>query len=76
MLTVGYLALTNENATGGYEVRTLERKAEILREEVQQLDLAAIDIQTMDRITARLDGQPFVPVAHVEYLTNRAVAKR
>lgn len=69
-LVIGYLALTNGNATAGYELRSLERRAEALGEEVRQLELQSLSMQSIDAITARVATQGFVPVAHVRYLTS------
>lgn len=76
-LVITYLALTNGNATAGYELRAIERQAESLREDVRQLELQSLSMQSIDAITARVADQGFVPVAHVQYLTpsDRSVAK-
>jgi hypothetical protein len=76
VVTIAYLALTNENATGGYELRTLESRADALRDQVRQLDLAAIDVQAADRIAerVRMSSDTFIPVAHVAYLAPSASA--
>ena len=77
VVTIGYLAFTNENATGGYELRTVERRADVLREEVRQLELSAIDVQSDDRISKRINVHEYVPVAQVQYLTpDHAVAQK
>lgn len=77
ILTVGYLAFTNENATGGYELRAYERRADALREEVRQLELSALDAQSEDRVAAGIQSEGFIPVAHVQYIApDHAVAKR
>lgn len=77
-LVIAYLALTNGNATAGYELRSIERQAETLREDVRQLELQSLSMQSIDAITARVVDQGFVPVAHVQYLTpsDRSVAQR
>ena len=77
ILTIGYLAFTNANATGGYELRAYERRVEMLREEVRQLELSAIDAQSEEQVRARIETGTFIPVAHVQYLTpDHAVAQR
>jgi|GEM_PF-4859884 len=68
VLTVGYLALTNENATVGYELRTLEQRVDTLRQETRRLELQSINAQAMDTLTARVADLGYVPVAHVKYL--------
>jgi hypothetical protein len=77
-LVIAYLALTNGNATAGYELRSIERQAETLREDVRLLELRSLSMQSIDAITARVADQGFVPVAHVQYLTSedRSVATR
>jgi hypothetical protein len=77
-LVVAYLALTNGNATAGYELRSLERSSEALHEEARQLELQSLSMQSIDAITARVADQGFVPVAHVRYLapSDRSVATR
>lgn len=76
--TIAYLALTNGNAAAGYELRSLERRADALREEVRQLELASLDAQSIDRLTAKVANQGFIPVAHVDFVspTDHAVAAR
>ncbi|MDO8599385.1 MAG: hypothetical protein Q7S02_04710 [bacterium] len=68
-LTVGYLALTNGNATAGYELRTLERRVDTLRQETRRLELRSLSSQSIDVLTSRIAELGYVPVAHVEYLT-------
>ncbi len=69
-LVIAYLALTNGNATAGYELRSLERQGETLREATRQLELQSLSMQSIDAITTRVADQGFVPVAHVRYLTS------
>lgn len=78
VLVIAYLALTNGNATAGYELRSLERQAEGLHEEARQLELQSLSMQSIDAITARVADQGFIPVAHVRYLTpgDRSVVRR
>lgn len=78
VLTVGYLAMTNENATAGYELRMYERKVDALREETRRLELVTLDAQATDRVAAMVAARGFVSVAKLEYLapTAHAVAKR
>ena len=78
VIMVGYLALTNENATAGYELRTVERQVESLRDDTRQLDLATIDAQSVPQLSARVAKEAFVPVVHVAYITptDHAVAAR
>lgn len=77
-LVIAYLALTNGNATAGYELRSLERQTEALHEEARQLELQSLSMQSIDAITARVADQGFIPVAHVRYLTSsdRSVVRR
>ncbi|MBI4434176.1 hypothetical protein HY632_05370 [Candidatus Uhrbacteria bacterium] len=74
---IGYLGLTNDNATAGYELRKVERKAEALREATRRLDRQVLAAQAMDALAAHVTAAGFVPVAHVEYLVpgDRAVAR-
>ena len=69
-LTVGYLALTNGNATAGYELRVLERKVDALRQETRRLDLQALRTQSLDVLMYRVADLGYVPVARVQYLTS------
>lgn len=77
VLTVGYLALTNENATAGYEFQALEERARALRDATRQLELQAIAAQSEERLASHIAERGFVPVASVRYLAaDSAVAKR
>lgn len=76
-ITLGYLALVNDNATAGYELRTVEQRAAELREEVRRLEIATIAAQSNERLAARVANHGFVPVAQVRYLdADHAVARR
>ena len=77
-LVIGYLALTNSNATAGYELRTLGQRLDTLREETRRLELRSLSMQSIDALTAEVAHQGFVPVANVRYLTttDHAVVKR
>jgi hypothetical protein len=68
VLTVAYLALTNENATAGYELRVLEQRVDTLRQETRRLELQGINAQAVDALSVRATTLGYVPVAHVEYL--------
>ncbi|MBI4142780.1 hypothetical protein HY480_02815 [Candidatus Uhrbacteria bacterium] len=75
---IAYLALTNENATAGYELQTLEHQLETLRDETRQLELSTLDAQSVPQLTARIAKEEFIPVARVDYITptSRGVAAR
>ena len=77
-LVMGYLALTNSNATAGYELRAREQQLDTLREDTRRLELRSLSMQEIDALTAQVADQGFVPVANVRYLTNtdRTVVKR
>lgn len=77
-LVIGYLALTNSNATAGYELRALEQQLDTLREDTRRLELRSLSMQSMDALTAQVADQGFIPVANVRYLTttDRTVVKR
>lgn len=77
-LVIGYLALTNSNATAGYELRALEQRLDTLREDTRRMELRSLSMQSIDALTAQVADQGFVPVANVRYLTNtdRTVVKR
>ncbi|MBI2482702.1 hypothetical protein HYV74_00825 [Candidatus Uhrbacteria bacterium] len=74
---LGYLGLANDNATAGYELRSIERKGDVLREETRRLDRQVLAARTMDVLASQVTAAGFVPVAHVEYLVpgERAVAR-
>lgn len=78
VLMIAYLALTNENATVGYELHALEGRLETLRDDTRQLELATIDAQSVSQLTARIANEEFIPVARVDYITPayRGVAAR
>ena len=77
-LVMGYLALTNSNATAGYELRAREEQLDTLREDTRRLELRSLSMQEIDALTAQVADQGFIPVANVRYLTNtdRTVVKR
>ncbi|MFH1430286.1 MAG: hypothetical protein ABIG71_02025 [Candidatus Uhrbacteria bacterium] len=77
VLIICYLALTNGNATAGYELRTLEVKMNELRDATRRLELQTVALQSETRLAERIADMGYVPVAHVAYLSGRqAVAQR
>jgi hypothetical protein len=74
---VGYLALVNENATAGYELRTVEDRAKELRGETRGLERQVLETQTMERVTMLVKDMGYVPVESVQYIMpDRAVVLR
>lgn len=66
-LTMGYLALTNSNATAGYELRVLEERAAELHDTTRALELRTLATRSEEQIVTRITDMGFVPVAAVRY---------
>lgn len=77
VLTIAYLALANENATAGYELRALEAESSALRDETRRLELATIEAQSLELLEERIANQGYTPVASLQFLgSDHTVARR
>lgn len=63
-----YLALINNVSTGGFELKRLEQRVEVLKEENEKLELEVAKLQSMN-VIARASAQlELVETEKVEYL--------
>ncbi len=71
---LGYLVQTNDLATKGYEIRDLENKISKLQEEKSDLNLEALNLQSMGNINQKVNDLGMVLVNEAEYLMPTPVA--
>ena len=73
-----YLALINNVATTGFELKNLENKVEELRKENRRLEVQATELQALSAVEAASADLGLTEVAHIEYLspTDSSFARR
>ena len=64
-----YVVQINVTATKGYEIRELEDQIERLGKEKTEMELAAIELQSMDRMIAQMPQYRLVEARPDGYLT-------
>lgn len=69
LLCVGfYIYQVNAAATKGFELRSLEKRLETVRETVASLEDQAATLQTMDALKARIGELGYVPADQLEFI--------
>ncbi|USN53104.1 MAG: hypothetical protein H6760_02905 [Candidatus Nomurabacteria bacterium] len=73
-----YLALINNVATTGFEIKTLENRVDELRKENRRLEVEATELQSLSAVQEASGQLGLTEVAHIEYLspTDSAFARR
>lgn len=66
---MGYVIVVNQTSAQGFELRDLENRIEQTQTENRKLEVRIAELQSLDSIQSRLEGQGFVPVARIDYLT-------
>lgn len=71
-----YLALINNVSTGGFQLKGLEQKIEVLKEQNKKLEIETTKLESMNTIAQATDSLGLKPADKVEYLevTTPAVA--
>ena len=73
-LGVSYLVQTNGLATRGYQIQDLEDKIALLEQQQSDLELEALNLQSMGTIKEKVDDLGLVVVNETDYLTDQPVA--
>ena len=66
--TVGYMAMTNNLATSGYQVHDLENQVAGLQQDVEKLNIQVASNQSMASIQKRLPNVAMAPETNVAYI--------
>lgn len=66
---VAYLVQINGLATKGYQIRELETQITQLRQENNQLEVQALDLQSMDNVKNKVTQLNMVPTGKADYLS-------
>jgi len=69
LLSLFYLAQSNQTATKGYEIRELEDRLTALREENHKLELKAAELQSVRNVEEGVKHLNMVPIEKVIYIT-------
>lgn len=67
-LFIGYLAMNNRAAAGGFTIRSLEHRVAALRDEQKKLDLDAANRQALENIESKVGALGLVPVTSIQYV--------
>ena len=76
LMIVGYLIEVNSFSTKGYEISTLQKKVEQLKEDQRQLEVQAAQLQSLQRIQDDPAVQNMVPVSKISYVQNQSLTQR
>lgn len=63
-----YLLQTSTTATGGYEIRNLEKQADALSDEIQKVEIAVAEEGSMPNIQKRLSAVNMVAVESIKFV--------
>lgn len=69
ILGMGYLWQVNGLATKGYQIKDLEVKASVLRQQNKKIELEITELRSTARLNSEVKKLGLVQVAKVEYLT-------
>ena len=64
-----YVLQMNVSATKGYDIRELEQKITALQKDNRQLELEAMELQSVERLMAQLPGHRLVEARPDRYVT-------
>jgi len=76
LLSLFYLAQSNEVATKGYLIRSLEQKKQEAVAENKRLQVEAARLRSISEIKNKAEELGVVPVKKLEYLGKKAVAAK
>ena len=68
VLLVAYLGITNNVATQGYHMQTLQHEIEELEKQNAGIEFAIAAEQSLQRVESSLPSLALSPVANIEYL--------
>ena len=69
VMVVVYVGLTNDTATQGYRLRSLQEEAKKMEEENSTLEIRVAAAQSLQRLESESTSLSLVPLDHTEFLT-------
>lgn len=74
ILTVAYIGLTNDIATQGYKLKTLQQETKRLEQANAEINIEVAAAQSLQRLESVSASLALTPLEHIEYLTTSATA--
>lgn len=65
---VGYLYYINQTATGGFDIKGLEKRIENVQKENKRLEIEVANLQSLSNIEAAGQAMQLVASEHIDYL--------
>ncbi len=76
LAALGYLIEVNSFSTKGFEIRSLQKQIETLKDTQRQLQVQAAQLQSFQRIQSDQKIINMVPVASINYIHTAALSQR
>lgn len=74
LLIIVYIGLTNDIATQGYRLKTLQQEIKRLEEINAELSIQVAAAESLQRLESASNSLALTPLEHVEYLTTPVTA--
>lgn len=76
LMTLVYLVQVNTFSTKGFEIRTLQKKIDTLKDQQKDLQLQAAQLQSFQRIQGDPAIMNMVPVTSISYIQTTSLTQR
>lgn len=76
MLILSYLVQVNSFSTKGYEIKSLQKKVESLRNDQKALEVQSAELQSLQRIQGNPSVLNMVPVSTISYVQTKSLTQR
>lgn len=74
LLTIVYIGLTNDVATQGYRLKTLQQETKRLEETNAELGIQVAAVESLQRLESASNSLALTPLERIEYLTTPTTA--